>query len=119
MTNYSNIYILSLPTIHMKCMYNEIWRGGCEGKWLLSIGVDSDTFTSIKDRAPYHAWGLGGWVNDRPLRCCGISIVMKIFALFTVLTIVSETMLFDTVYTMRQRTKIGHRKPQPNQSWFL
>ena len=78
-----------------------MWR-----KWSLSTGVDSDTFMCCKDRAPYHAWGLGGCVNECPLRCCGISIVMKIFALFTVLRIVSETMLCDTVYTKPRRTKI-------------
>lgn len=72
-TNYSNIYILSLPTIHMKCTmrYGGMVVGG---KWSLSTGVDNDTFTCIKDRALYHAWGLGGWVNDCPLGCCGISI---------------------------------------------
>ena len=93
-------------------MYNEIWRGGCGGKWSLFTGVDSDTFTCIKDREPYHAWGLGGWVNGRPLRCCGISIVMKIFALFTVLRIVSETMLCDTVYTKTVKLCILSRKEQ-------
>ena len=70
-------------------------------KWSLSIRVDSGTFTCIEGSAPRHAWGLGGWVADGPLRCyqtnahdrkngcniynarnCGISVVMKIFLLY-------------------------------------
>ena len=90
-------------------------NGRCPQVWI----VIHSHLHCIKDRAPYHAWGLGGWVNDRPMGCCGISIVMKIFALFTVLRIVSETMLCDTVYTKPQRTNIGHWKPHPNQSLFL
>ena len=89
-------------------------EGWLWGKWSLSTGVDSDTFTGIKDRAPYHAWGLRGCVNDYPLRCWGISIVMKIFTLFTVLRIVSEKMLCDTVYTIshkEQKLDIGNLIP--------
>ena len=104
----------------MKCTmrYGGVVVGGngrCPQVWI----VIHSHLHCIKDRAPYHAWGLGGWVNDRPMGCCGISIVMKIFALFTVLRIVSETMLCDTVYTKPQRTNIGHWKPHPNQSLFL
>ena len=65
------------------------------------LGVDSGTFTCIEGSAQRHAWGLGGWVADRPRRCyqtnvrnkknggntynasnCGISIVMRIFLLY-------------------------------------
>ena len=89
----------------MKCTmrYGGVVAGG---KWSLSTSVDSDTFTCT--------WGLGGCVNDCPLRCCGISIVMKIFALFTVLRIVSEKMLCDTVYTIshkEQKLDIGNLIP--------
>ena len=114
MTDYSNSILYIITTHNTHEMYNEIWRGGCGGKWSLSTVVNSDTFTGIKDRAPYHAWGLGGCVNDFPLRCCGISIVMKIFTLFTVLRIVSEKMLCDTVYTIshkEQKLDIGNLIP--------
>ena len=42
-----------------------------ERKWSPSTGVqvDSGTFTCIEGSAPSHAWGMGGWVVDRPLRC--------------------------------------------------
>ena len=65
------------------------------------LGVDSGTFTCIEGSAQRHAWGLGGWVADRPPRCYqtnvrnkknggntynasnyGISIVMRIFLLY-------------------------------------
>ena len=99
----------------MKCTmrYGGVVVGGngrCPQVWI----VIHSHVHCIKDRAPYHAWGLGGWVNDCPLRCCGISIVMKIFALFTVLRIVSETMLCDTVYTIshkEQKLDIGNLIP--------
>ena len=37
-------------------------------KWSLSTAVDSGTFTCIegKGSTPCRAWGLGGWVADRP-----------------------------------------------------
>ena len=116
MTNYSNNILYIITTHNTHEMYNEIWRGGCGGNgrcpqvWI----VIHSHVHCIKDRAPYHAWGLGGWVNDCPLRCPGISIVMKIFALFTVLRIVSEKMLCDTVYTIshkEQKLDIGNLIP--------
>ena len=119
MTNYSNSIhkkkLLSLPTRHMKCTmrYGGVVVGGngrCPQVWI----VIHSHVHCIKDRAPYHAWGLEGCVNDCPLRCCGISIVMKIFTLFTVLRIVSEKMLCDTVYTIshkEQKLHIGNLIP--------
>ena len=93
---FYNSNIVSLITIHMNIYWEmEAW------KWSLSIRVDSGTFTCIEGSAPRHAWGLGGWVADGPLRCyqtnahdrkngcniynarnCGISVVMKIFLLY-------------------------------------
>ena len=60
---HSNIFS-PLPTIHM----NHYMRYGGV-KWSLSTGVDNGTFTCIEGSAPRHAWGLGGWVADLPLRC--------------------------------------------------
>ena len=75
--------------------------GGVKIEWSLTIGVGSGTFTCIEESAPRHAWGLGGWVADRPMRCYltnthnrknggnvynasiwGIYFVMKIFLLY-------------------------------------
>ena len=33
------------------------------------LGVDNGTFTCIEGSAQRHAWGLEGWVADRPPRC--------------------------------------------------
>ena len=77
--------------------------GGVEMVAVHRLGVDSGTFTCIdhEGSAQRHAWGLGGWVADRPPRCyqtighnrknggnicnasnCGISIVMRIFLFY-------------------------------------
>ena len=43
--------------------------GGVEMVAVHRLGVDSGTFTCIEGSAKRHAWGLGGWVADRPPRC--------------------------------------------------
>ena len=75
--------------------------GGVEMVAVHRLGVDNGTFTCIEGSAQRPAWGLGGWVADRPPRCyqtighnrknggnicnasnCGISIVMRIFLFY-------------------------------------
>ena len=43
--------------------------GGVEMVAVHRLGVDSGTFTCIEGSAQRHAWGLGGWIADRPPRC--------------------------------------------------
>ena len=81
----SNIHsILTTYNTHMDIQWDmERW------KWSLSKGVNSSIFPCIEGSAPHHAWGVGGWVADYPLRCfIQMHTVGRMVVLYTMLGIV-------------------------------